>query len=146
MQKLSKGEHVERHTSNQSLNAIKRETMEDIKHFSSDKALLDQRIKELGKEWDVERNLEMTASLFALTGLLLGTFSSRKWLLVPGLVLPFLFQHALMGWCPPLPIFRKLGKRTRSEIDHEKYALKALRGDFSAADNPHGAYKAVLNN
>ena len=42
----------------------------------------------------------------------------------------FLFQHATQGWCPPVPLFRKLGVRTRSEIDREKYALKILRGDF----------------
>jgi hypothetical protein len=29
-----------------------------------------------------------------------------------------------------LPIFRRLGFRTASEIDRERYALKALRGDF----------------
>jgi hypothetical protein len=45
-------------------------------------------------------------------------------------VLPFLFQHAVQGWCPPVPLFRRLGVRTRKEIDAEKYALKAVRGDF----------------
>lgn len=50
----------------------------------------------------------------------------------------FLLRHAVQGWCPPLPVFRRLGARTQSEIDHERYALKALRGDFRgvAADGP----------
>jgi hypothetical protein len=47
------------------------------------------------------------------------------------LVLLFFLQHALQGWCPPLPIFRKLGYRTKDEIAKEKYALKLLRGDFN---------------
>lgn len=34
------------------------------------------------------------------------------------------------GWAPPVPILRTIGVRTLQEIDHEKYALKALRGDF----------------
>jgi hypothetical protein len=60
---------------------------------------------------------------------------SRKWLILPSIVLPFLFQHAMQGWCPPVPLFRRLGVRTREEIDREKYALKALRGDFEEIDS-----------
>ena len=45
----------------------------------------------------------------------------------------FLLQHAVQGWCPPLPFFRANGVRTQSEIDEEKFALKALRGDFAHA-------------
>lgn len=35
-------------------------------------------------------------------------------------------QHALQGWCPPLPLFRKMGIRTRKEMDAEKYTLLAV--------------------
>lgn len=89
------------------------------------------RIAELEREWDMERWLETNASAVAFTGLVLGVTRSKKWLIVPGIVLPFLFQHAVQGWCPPVPLFRRLGVRTREEIDREKYALKALRGDFA---------------
>jgi hypothetical protein len=34
----------------------------------------------------------------------------------------------------PVPVFRRLAFRTASEIDQERYALKAVRGDF---DNLH---------
>jgi hypothetical protein len=53
-------------------------------------------------------------------------------LLPGGVVLPFLFQYAVQGWCPPVPLFRRIGVRTRGEIDGEKFALKALRGDFGS--------------
>jgi hypothetical protein len=89
-----------------------------------------RRINELEREWDIERLLEANASSLAFTGLVLGITRNRKWLIVPGIVLPFLFQHAIQGWCPPVPIFRRFGVRTRDEINREKYALKALRGDF----------------
>ena len=49
---------------------------------------------------------------------------------VPLVVGGFLLQHAVQGWCPPLPVFRRYGVRTQTEIDDERYALKALRGDF----------------
>lgn len=91
---------------------------------------LTERIAELDREWDVERVLETNAAALALVGLALGVTRDRRWLLLPGVVLPFLLQHALQGWCPPIEIFRRLGVRTRREIDREKVALKALRGDF----------------
>lgn len=84
-----------------------------------------QRITVLEQEWDIERVLEVNASTLALTGLILGITVNKKWLAVPAVVLPFLLQHALQGWCPPLPILRRMGIRTRDEIDREKYALIA---------------------
>ena len=88
------------------------------------KAEILERIQMLDKEWDIERVLEVNASTLALTGLILGLTKNRKWLFLPGIVLPFLLQHGLRGWCPPLPLLRRLGIRTRGEIDREKYALK----------------------
>lgn len=102
-----------------------------------------KRIDELEREWDVERTLELNASTLALTGLVLGVTVNKKWLVVPGIVLPFLFQHAVQGWCPPLPILRNMGIRTREEIDLEKYALKALRGDFENSRDTKAAVEAV---
>lgn len=87
-------------------------------------------IAQLESEWDIERTLQTNASTLVFIGTLLGAFVNPWFLLVPGLVSAFLFQHAIQGWCPPLPILRRLGKRTRSEIDAEKFAMKALRGDF----------------
>jgi hypothetical protein len=93
------------------------------------------RIEALDREWDIERWLEMNASALAFTGVVLGLLWNRKLLAIPCLVLPFLFQHAVQGWCPPIPILRRKGVRTRKEIDEEKFALKALRGDFSHLDS-----------
>lgn len=90
---------------------------------TQDHETIHARLLELDREWDIERFLEVNASTLALSGLVLGLTFSRKWLLLPGLVLPFLLQHGLQGWCPPLPILRRLGVRTRGEIDREKYAL-----------------------
>ena len=95
-------------------------------HYYKDKSRAEilERIQMLDKEWDIERVLEVNASTLALTGLILGLTKNRKWLFLPSLVLPFLLQHGLQGWCPPLPLLRRFGIRTRGEIDREKYALK----------------------
>jgi hypothetical protein len=93
-------------------------------------AAISRRLEELDGESDIERMLEINASSLALAGLVLGVLADRRWLVLPGVVLPFLLQHGVQGWCPPLPLMRRLGIRTRREIDAERFALKALRGDF----------------
>jgi len=102
-----------------------------IRYYATQrKPVISRRIDELDRESDIERWLETNGPALAFAGVVLGIVSNRKWLLLPALVTGFLFQHATQGWCPPVPLFRKLGVRTRSEIDREKYALKILRGDF----------------
>jgi len=108
--------------------------------------VLDRLIADLDDEWDIERWLETNASILALSGTLMGIFVNRKFLIVPCLVLPFLLQHAIQGWCPPVPLFRRKGVRTRREIETEKNALKALRGDFAEVErnqNPRAEARAA---
>jgi hypothetical protein len=99
-------------------------------YAQADRGLIDRRIEELDREWDMERTLEANASSLALAGTVLGVLVSRKWLVIPLVVTGFLLNHAVRGWCPPVPAFRRLGVRTRQEIERERYALMALRGDF----------------
>jgi hypothetical protein len=98
------------------------------------KPALSRRLEQLDGEWDMERVLETNASALAFGGVLLGLLVNRKFLAIPCFVLPFLLLHAVQGWCPPVPMFRSRGVRTRKEIDTEKFAVKALRGDFAGVD------------
>ena len=82
--------------------------------------------------------LETNAALFALAGVILGATRDRRWLALPALVTTFLFQHAVQGWCPPLPILRRMGVRTSREIELERVALKILLGDFEETDPASG--------
>ena len=110
---------------------IDREIEKKIEFFAKQSPReISRRIQELEEEWSIERWLETNASTLALTGVILGVTVNRKWLLLSGGVLGFLLWHGVKGWCPPLPILRRLGVRTRGEIDREKFALKILRGDF----------------
>jgi hypothetical protein len=88
------------------------------------------RLAELDQEWDIERTLEANAAAVSLLTVMFGAAANKKWFIMTGVVAGFLLQHALEGWCPPLPILRRFGFRTQSEIGYERYALKALRGDF----------------
>jgi hypothetical protein len=89
-----------------------------------------RRLKELDREWDIERTLEANAATLTGVGSALALFVDRRFALVPLAVGSFLLQHAIQGWCPPVPVFRRFGFRTQPEIERERYALKALRGDF----------------
>lgn len=111
---------------------IRRQTMQNVACYQGANAQqLQARLDELDEKWDVERMLEANAATAVLVGLALGTIVDKRWFIFPGIVAGFLLQHALQGWCPPLPVFRRMGVRTASEIDYERYALKVLRGDFA---------------
>lgn len=105
-------------------------------HGASPPEQITAHLEELSREWDIERFIQTNASLLALGGTVLGATVSRKFLALPAVVFSFLFQHAVQGWCPPVPLFRRMGIRTRKEINREKYALKALRGDFDHVNKP----------
>ncbi len=110
---------------------IRRQTEANVAYFGKGgPQAIAERLRELDREWDVERLLEANAATIALTGLCLGSLVNRRWFLLPAVVAGFLLQHAVQGWCPPIPVFRRLGVRTQSEIEQERYALKAMRGDF----------------
>lgn len=110
---------------------IRRQTERHISQCAAGgREAITRRLAELDQEWDVERTLEANAATATLVGLTLGTFLDRRWYLFPAAVAGFLLQHAVQGWCPPVPILRRLGFRTQPEIDYERYALKSLRGDF----------------
>jgi hypothetical protein len=123
-------DRVPAHTADSVNDDIRRATDASVRFHAAHPDRIGQRLAELDREWDVERTLEANAATLAFTGVVLGATVDKRWLALPAIVTAFLFQHAVQGWCPPLPVLRRLGFRTASEIDTERYALKALRGDF----------------
>lgn len=133
-------ERVPRHTPQAINERIRRKTLESLERFDgADSQMIDARIAELRREWDIERALEANAATVALLGLGLGVFVDRRWLALPAIVGGFLLQHAIQGWCPPLPLFRRLGVRTAAEIHEEITALQTMRGDFGSVTDPASA-------
>ena len=110
------------------------------------------RLRKLNREWDFERVLEAEASTMGIAGLVLGITVDRRFLFLPGIVASMVLLHALQGWYPLLPLFRRLGVRSQDEIDRERYALKSLRGDLAGVSHATGngskraaeAWRAVL--
>lgn len=141
-------ERVPLHTAAEYNQRIWQQTEANVARYADlgDEAIT-HRLKELESEWDIERTLEANAASISLLGLALGATVDRRLFALPALVAGFLLQHAVQGWCPPISFFRRLGVRTATEIDEERFALKAIRGDFrglpAEIDNERGARRAI---
>lgn len=123
---------VRRFTFRQDLERIDARTRESIRrHGGQDPATLSRRIADLDREWPIERALMAGAGFWVWLGLILGTAVKRRLYVIPAIAGAMILAYAFMGWAPPVLILRRLGFRTRGEIDLERTALKALRGDFT---------------
>ncbi len=110
---------------------IQARTLHDVTaYFSADEDTLNERIRELELEWNLERTLEANGAALALIGLALGVSADRRFFGLTLLASGCLLQHALSGWSPPLPLLKRLGIRSTAEIQQEILALRILRGDF----------------
>ena len=129
------GDRVAYNTPKEINREIENRTDDSVFYHAAYPHQIDQRLHELEGEWDIERYLEANASTLMLVGTALGATTDRRWLLLPGAVAAFLLQHAVQGWCPPVSVFRRRGVRTKDEIFRERYALRALRGDFGGLED-----------
>jgi hypothetical protein len=94
------------------------------------------RLNLIENEWSAGRMTKATIGVMIVTGLALGLVNSW-WLSLPAvgglLLLQYLFSRT--SWLGAA--FRAIGFRSRAEIDQEKFALKALRGDFRHLPTVH---------
>lgn len=124
-------DRVRYHTASDVLRCIDDATKDRLReHASVDARLISERLQALDRQWDTDRAIALKASSVGLVGLALGALVRTGFLAVPALVGGALLVHAFSGHYPLLPIFRRAGLRTSREIARERYALKALRGDF----------------
>ena len=98
---------------------------------------IEERLGELDREWTCGRAAATAAGVVILVGLVLAALVSPWWLILTAIggvmMLLYLFdRRTLVG-----SIFHALGFRAGSEIDEERLALKALRGDFCNLPNVH---------
>ena len=122
------------HTATETNTRIREEMAQRMDYYRAHPEQIGKRIKELNEEWDIERALATGSSCLSLLGLALGLGRNRRWLALTLGVQSFYLQHSLQGWCPPLPMLRRLGFRTPMEIELERAALKDIREGVS--ENP----------
>lgn len=140
----SSAQRVNVHTPARVNESIRRRTAASVAYHAMHPEHIPDRLHELDLEWDIERILETMSAAVSLVGLAGVVTGRKRWVLFPMVVQGFFLQHAVQGWCPPLPVLRRLGFRTTAEIDEERYALKALRGDFVDVAGDDAVRKAEL--
>jgi len=91
---------------------------------------IDARIAHLDSEWSVGRMVKATTGVLILGGLGLSVFVNPWFAIVPAVGGLMLAQslYSPKNWLGQL--FAGMGFRRSCEIDHERMALKAIRGDF----------------
>jgi len=87
------------------------------------------RLRQLDREWDQERALQFGAAAVGFIGAVLSLTVNSAFVLLPAFAFATLAQHMIQGWCPPLVLLARIGLRSSSEIDRERYALAASVGD-----------------
>jgi hypothetical protein len=141
---VSTATRVPRHTASDINREIRERTEARLAYYAAHPEEIGARLLELDREWDIERAIEANAAALAFSGVVLGASRDKRWLVLPALVTGFLFQHAVQGWCPPVPVLRRMGFRTAEEIGKERYSLKAMRGDFEPVAQANNKLKAIL--
>ena len=120
-------------------------TQENINHYYHNKSHISNRLKQLEKETSIEQIFQLHDAANVSAGLLLTVATGKKkWLLLPLLVTVVQSVQAVNGFRLGTALLRKYGFRTKADIDKEKYALKALRGDFHyEIEVPNAVWDAV---
>src|SRR5438477_13035345 len=87
---------------------IRTETERSVRRYAgTSPEEITRRIEELDREWDIERVLEMNAASLVCAGAILALTVNRRFAWLSAIVGGFLLQHALQGWCPPIPLLRR---------------------------------------
>jgi len=95
------------------------------------------RLNQLEKEWSAGRMTKATIGVVILIGLALTALAGPWWLILPAAGALFLLQYLFTRQSWLGATFHEMGVRSGAEIDHEKFALKALRGDFKHLPTVH---------
>ena len=123
---------------------VEKEIQDKVNYYYHDQEDINLRLMELDDEVDLETYLQTQSAALTIAGVVLSFTSSKKWLVLPLISSLLAVGNYIRGSNNPFNYFRKLGFRTRAEIEKERYALKAIRGDFKyLIDVPNAVWNAV---
>jgi hypothetical protein len=80
------------------------------------------RLGEIDREWDIDRALMANFAIASGVTSWLGE-RHRPFKILLRVQQAFLLWHAVVGWCPPVSVLRRLGFRTWQEIAAERRVL-----------------------
>ena len=127
MMKTDGYDRVRAHTS-QAVNArIDRSTDGSLAQASDDSEYALRRLGELEREWEIDRAILLGFAAMGSVALTLGLRKDWRWRFPLAGQIAFLLLHATIGWCPPAMVLRRLGVRTRQEIEAERHQLLSVQ-------------------
>jgi hypothetical protein len=100
-------------------------------------AAIDARLADLDRECSAGRMAKAALGVVIVVGSVLAAVHSPWWLILPGVAAVFLIQYVFGRHSWMTNLVSRAGYRTGTEIEHEKFALKALRGDFKGVPTVH---------
>jgi len=98
---------------------------------------ISDRLDQLEREWSAGRMTKATLGVLIVAGLALTAVSNPWWLILPAVGAFFLLQYLFSRTSWLGATFQEMGFRSGAEIDQEKFALRALRGDFKSLPTVH---------
>jgi hypothetical protein len=96
-----------------------------------------ERLDELDREWTAGRLVKATSGVLILVGVPPAVFVNPWFAILPAAGGLFLAEYLFARRSALGDLFARMGYRTGVEIDRERVALKALRGDFKHLPTVH---------
>jgi hypothetical protein len=98
---------------------------------------ISDRLDQLDREWSAGRMTKAMLGVLIVAGLALTALAGPWWLILPAVGGFFLLQYLFSRTSWLGATFQEMGFRSGADIDQEKFALRALRGDFKALPTVH---------
>ena len=98
---------------------------------------ISDRLAQLDREWSAGRMTKATIGVLIVVGMALTALAGPWWLILPSVGAFFLLQYLFSRTSWLGATFQEMGFRSGADIDQEKFALRALRGDFKKLPTVH---------
>lgn len=121
-------DRIREHTADKVNRRIDRETRGALDEAALSVEARRKRLAELDREWTIDRALMLNFGIVGAISAFKAMSNIRRgriggWGVMFWVQMGFLIHHAVRGWCPPMPLFRRLGYRSEQEISAERCAL-----------------------
>jgi len=128
-------DRIRAHVSKKANARVDRMTEQNLERATKEPRFATERLAELEREWDLDRTIMLGFAGMGSVALLLGLRRNWRWRFPLTAQIAFLLMHSVVGWCPPAVVLRRLGFRTRQEIDAERTGLLGIKGAGFATSN-----------
>jgi hypothetical protein len=121
-------DRVRAHVSKKANARVDRMTEENLARAVKEPSFATERLAELEREWDIDRAVMLAFAGMGGAAFVLALRRNWRWRFPLGAQLAALLLHSIVGWSPQAVVLRRLGFRTRQEIETERTALLGMRG------------------